>query len=252
MRSLSLRLCYLFVLCMLVSPLWAQKGDWYTFTTGSTPVCHLKIDDDELVLEGTGTPSRQGKLAGTASRGGGTERLEVKRVFNRGRMYTVHLSSDNIYFCTTFQYFKNKDSLVMFCADGVDDGYKSMQEALTAIKKDTGTHFAVTLYKKEQLDAQKRKLPVTKATEEEFSAGLEQFAGRMDQFWQYRGYGRYEPYYSWMNLIYGNAFADAFRDKFNPLTLDGKNLKVPISKYSGNPAVKKQLQEAGLLPSADQ
>jgi hypothetical protein len=252
MQSLSLRLCYLIVSCMLVSPVWAQKGDWYTFTTGTTPVCHLKIDDDELVLEGTGTPSRQTKLAGTAGRGSGAERLEVKRVFNNGRMYMVHRSPDNIYFCTTFKYFKDRDSLVMFCADGVDDGYKSMQEALTAIKRDTGSHFSITLYKKEQLDAQKRKPPVTKATEEEFSAGLEQFAGQMDKFWQYRGYGRYEPYYSWMNLIYGNAFADAFRDKFNASTLDAKNLKVPISKYSGNPAVKKQLEEAGLLPLTDQ
>lgn len=248
MRSLSISLCYL--LCLLVSPVFAQKGDWYTFTNGNEPVCHLLIDDDELIVGNAETPSRQLKLAGAPGKGsGGNERLEVKRVFDNGRMYTIHLSDDNIYFCTTFQYFKRQDSLVMFCADGVDDGYKTMQEALAAIKKDTGSHFCITLYKKEQLDALKRKPPVTKATEEEFSAGLEQFTRRMDQFWQYRGYGRYEPYYSWMNLIYGNAFADAFRDKFNPLSLDARNLKGPISKYSANPAVKKQLQDAGLLPA---
>lgn len=252
MQSLSLRLCYLFVLCMIVSPVWAQKGDWYTFTNGTAPVCHLKINDDELVLENTGTPSREVKLAGAAGRGAGTEHLEVKRVFNNGRMYTIHQSPDNVYFCTTFKYFKDRDSLVMYCADGVDDGYKTMQEALAAIKKDTGTHFSITLYKMEQLNAQKRKPPITKATEEEFIAGLEQFSRQMDQFWQYRGYGRFEPYYAWMNLIYGNAFASAFQDKFNVLSLDAKNLKVPISKYSGNPAVKKQLQEAGLLPSEEQ
>jgi hypothetical protein len=252
MQSLSLRLCYLFALFMLISPAFAQKGDWYTFTTGQSPVCHLKIDDDEVVLENTGTPARQVKLAGAAGRGDGGEHLKVKRVFDNGRMYMIHLSSDNVYFCTTFKYFKDRDSLVMYCADGVDDGYKTMQEALAAIKKDTGSHFSITLYKKEQLDAQKRKPPITKATEEEFSAGLEQFARQMDQFWQYRGYGRFEPYYTWMNLIYGNAFANAFHDKFNTLTLDAKNLKVPISKYGSNPAVKKQLEEAGLLSADDQ
>lgn len=251
MRSLSFSGCCL-TLCMLISPVFAQKGDWYTFTTGNTPVCHLKIDDDELVVETTGAPSRQVKLAGAPGRGGGAAHLEIKRVFDNGRMYTIHLSDDNIYFCTTFKYFKRQDSLVMFCADGADNGYKTMQEALAAIKKDTGSHFSITLYKKEQLDELKRKPPITKATEEEFSAGLEQFTQQMDRFWQYRGYGRYEPYYTWMNLIYGNAFAAAFRDKFNPLTLDAKNLKNPISKYSANPAVKKQLQDAGLLPEGDQ
>jgi hypothetical protein len=55
-----------------------------------------------------------------------------------------------------------------------------------------------------------------------------------------------------MNLIYGNAFANAFHNKFNALTLDAKNLKVPISKYGGNPAVKKQLEEAGLLSAEEQ
>ncbi|SHN02457.1 hypothetical protein [Chitinophaga sp. CF418] len=249
MRSLSISLCSL--LCMLISPVFAQKGDWYTFTTGNAPVCHLKIDDDELIVDNTDGPSRQVKLAGAPGKGSGEERLEVRRVFDNGRMYTIHLSDDNVYFCTTFQYFKRQDSLVMFCADGVDNGYKTMQEALAAIRKDTGSHFSITLYKKEQLDALKRKQPITKATEEEFSAGLEKFTRQMDQFWQYRGYGRYEPYYAWMNLIYGNAFADAYRDKFNPLTLDAKNLKDPISKYSANPAVKKQLQDAGLLPAED-
>lgn len=248
MRSLSLRLCCLLITSLLWNPVWAQKGDWYTFTTGNVPVCHLKISDDELVLESTGAPSRQARLAGAAGRGAGAERIAVKRVFNKGRMYTIHLSDDNLYFCTTFKYFKEKDSLVMFCADGVDNGYRSMQEALAAIKKDTGTHFSITLYKMEQLNLQKRKPSVIKATEEEFSTGLERFARQMDLFWQYRGYGRYEPYYSWMNLIYGNAFAAAFSDKFNPLSLDTRNLKTPISRYGNNPAVRKQLQDAGLIP----
>jgi hypothetical protein len=232
---------------MMAIPALAQKGDWYTFTTGTSPVCHVTITDDELVLEYADSPSKQVKLAGTGAKGGGAERIEVKRVNANGRFYMINLSSDNLYFCTTFKYFKDRDSLVMFCADGVDDGYKTMQDAMTAIKKDTGSHFSITLYKMEQLDAQKRKTPITKATEEEFSEGLHRFARQMDLFWQYRGYGRYEPYYAWMNLIYGNAFAASYNDKFNVLTLDAKNLKVPISKYGSNPSVKKQLEDAGLL-----
>lgn len=232
---------------MMAVSAFAQKGDWYTLTTGATPVCHLKISDDELIVEDGGMPSKEVKLAGARGKGDGLVHLEIRKVNANGRFYTVHYSEDNLYFCTTFKYFKDRDSLLMFCADGVDDGYKTLQEAMSAIKKDTGSHFSITLYRKEQLDAQKRKTPVSKATEEEFSTGLTRFTRYMDQFWQYRGYGRFEPFYIWMNLINGNAFANAFGDRFNTLSLDAKNLKVPIDKYSSNPMIKKQLQDAGLL-----
>jgi hypothetical protein len=159
----------------------------------------------------------------------------------------IHLADDDLYFCTTFKYFKDRDSLVMFCADGVDDGYKTLQDAMSAIKKDTGSHFSITLYRKGQLDAQKRKAPITKISEEDFSTGLNRFILQMDQFWQYRGYGRFEPFYMWMNLINGNAFANAFNDRFNTLSLDAKSLQVPMDKYGSNPTIKKQLQDAGLL-----
>jgi len=247
MRSLSLRLCYLTASFFMAVPALAQKGDWFTFTTGTSPVCQLKIDDGELIVGGTGAPSKKIKLAGTGARGDDAMHMEVKRVNANDRFYMIYLSDDNLYFVTTFKYHKKQDSLQMYCADGVDDGYKTMADAMKAIKKDTGSHFVITLYKQEQLDAKKRKAPVTKATEEEFSAGLSRFTQQMDQFWQYRGYGRFEPYYAWMSLIYGNAFANAFSDQFNPMTLDAKNLKVPISKYGSSPAVKKQLEDAGLL-----
>ena len=233
---------------MMAVSSFAQKGDWYTLTTGAVPVCHIKIDDDELAVENAGTPSREVKLAGAGGKGkaDAMEHIEVKRINADGRFYMILLSEDNLYFCTTFKYFKDRDSLVMYCADGVDDGYKTMQEALSAVKKDTGSHFSITLYRREQLDAQKRKTPISKVTEQDFSAGLTSFSQQMDRFWQYRGYGRYEPFYLWMGLIYGNAFGNAFNDGYSTLSLDAKNLKVPIGKYGTNPTIKKQLEDAGL------
>jgi len=247
MRSLSLRLCYLFASFLMVTPALAQKGDWYTYTTGPSPVVQLKIDDRELIVGSTGAPSKKARLAGTGAVNDGAMHIEIKRINANDRFYLINLSEDNLYFVTTFKYFRKEDSLQMYCADGVDDGYRTMADAMKAIKKDTGSHFVITLFRQEQLDAQKRKTPITKATEEEFSGGLTRFTQQMDRFWQYRGYGRFEPYYTWMSLIYGNAFAGSFSDQFNPLSLDAKNLKVPISKYSSNPTLKKQLEDAGLL-----
>ena len=236
--------------CLLILwtiPAAAQKGDWYTYSTGKASVCHIKIDDEELLVERMDPAFRQLKLAGAAGKTEVAEKIEVKRINANGRSYFIHLSFDNLYFCTTFKYFKKEDSLQMYCADGIDDGYQTMQDVMAAIKKDTGTHFSITLYRKEKLDEQKRKQPITKVTEEEFSAGLQGFTSRMDQFWQYRGYGRYEPFQTWMGLIYGNAFAEGFDDKFNKLSLTATNLKKPISAFGNNPAIKKQLKDAGLL-----
>ncbi|MBW8684447.1 hypothetical protein [Chitinophaga rhizophila] len=227
--------------------LFAQKGDWYTSTAGASPICHIKISDDELVIGDAGIPSREVKLAGGGKKDDGLVHIAVKRMNANGRTYMFHMSEDDLYFCTTFKYFKEQDSLVMFCADGADDAYKTLQDAMNAARKDTGSHFSITLYRKERLDAQKRKIPISKVSEQGFSEGLTRFTGEMDKFWQYRGYGRYEPFYLWMNLINGNAFANAFSDQYNPLTLDAKNLKVAITKYGSNPAIKKQLQDAGLL-----
>jgi hypothetical protein len=250
MNKLHYRLL-LSLLLLWTLPLYAQRGDWYTYSTGKGPVCHIRLGDDELVVENMDPALRQLKLSGAAGKTGGEERIEARRITANGRTYYIHLSPDALYFVTTFQYFKEKDSLLMYCADGIDDGYKTMADAIKAIKQDSGRHFSITLYTKEQLDQQKRRQSVTKATSEEFSAALQQFNQTMDQFWQYRGYGRFEPYHTWMNLIYGNAFADSFGPQCNKLSLTAANLKIPIANYSTDPAIKKQLEEAGLLQATE-
>jgi hypothetical protein len=237
-------------LCLLLfaQAALAQSGDWYTYSTGTAPVCHVKLDDNSLLIERMDPAFRQQMLQGRP--GADTpdnETLDARKLTSNGRIYYIFVSADNLYFCTTFQYFKKQDSLVMFCADGIDDGYTSVDQAIDAIKKDTGRHFMVTLYRKAHLDAQRRKQPITKITADEFTGALQQFNKTMDQFWQYRGYGRYEPYHGWMNLIYGNAFANAFDDKYNKLTLDAQHLKTPIAQYGANPDTKKLLQQAGLV-----
>jgi hypothetical protein len=239
---------YCFLLLFISSAAFAQRGEWYTYSTGKAPLCHLTINDDEMIVERMDPAFRQVKMMGRTSKADEQEHMEiVKKVNANDRVYMIHLSSDNLYFCTTLKYFKKQDSLQMFCADGADDGYKSIDEAEAAARKDTGTHFSITLYRKEKLQSQKHYTPIAKITEEEFRTALQQFTQQMDQFWQYRGYGRYEPYHAWTNLIYGNAFAASFDPRFDKLTLDAKNLKAPITQYGNEPAIKKLLQDAGLL-----
>lgn len=240
--------CLCFLLLLTTSAAFAQKGDWYTYSTGKAPLCHLTINEDELLVERMDPAFRQVKMVGQAGKSPEQEHIAIlKKVNANDKLYLIFLSDDNLYFCTTFKYFKKQDSLEMFCANGADDGYKTLEEAVAAAKKDTGTQFSIVLYRKEQLQAQKHHTPVSKITEAEFRNALQQFTQRMDQFWQYRGYGRYEPYNAWTNLIYGNAFAASFDPRFDKLTLDAKNLKTPISQYGNDPAIKKLLQEAGLL-----
>jgi hypothetical protein len=241
--------CLCFLLLLTTSTTFAQKGDWYTYSTGKAPLCHLTINDDELLVERMDPAFRQLKVAGHAGKTAEQEHIPVlKKVNAHDRLYLIFLSDDNLYFCTTFKYFKKQDSLQMFCANGADDGYKTPEEAVAAAKKDTGSRFSIVLYRKEQLQEQKRRTPISKITEAEFRTALQLFTQQMDQFWQYRGYGRYEPYHAWTNLIYGNAFAASFDPRFDKLTLDAKNLKAPITQYGNDPAMKKLLQEAGLLP----
>jgi hypothetical protein len=239
---------YCFLLLFITSSAFAQRGEWYTFSTGKAPLCHLTINDDDLIIERMDPAFRQVKIMGRTSKTDEQEKLEiVKKVNTNDKVYIIFLSEDNLYFCTTFKYFKKQDSLQMFCADGADDGYKSLDEAVAAAKKDTGTHFTITLYRKEKLQAQKRAIPIARIKEDEFKAALQLFTQQMDQFWQYRGYGRYEPYHAWANLIYGNAFAASFDPRYDKLTLDAKNLKAPITQFGNDPAMKKLLQDAGLI-----
>jgi hypothetical protein len=227
---------------------FAQKGDWYTYSTGKAPLCHLTINDDELLIEQMDPAFRQVKMMGQTAKNAVQEHIAIlKKVNANDKVYMIFLSDDNLYFCTSFKYFKKQDSLQMFCANGADDGYKTPEEAVSAAKKDTGSQFSVVLFRKEQLQEQKRRTPIAKISEAEFRTALQQFNERMDQFWQYRGYGRYEPYHAWMNLIYGNAFAASFDPRYDKLSLDAKNLKAPISQYGNDPAIKKLLQDAGLL-----
>lgn len=246
---ISCKQCYYFLLLLFIAPAaFAQRGDWYTFSTGKAPLCHIAIDDNELIVERMDPAFRQAKIAGQAGKGNEDEHIKiVKKVNTDDRVHIIHLSDDNLYFVTTLQYFRKGDSLLMYSADGSDDGYKTVEEAVAAAKRDTGSHFAILLYRKEQLQEQKRFTPIAKISEPEFKAALQQFTQRMDQFWKYRGYGRYEPYHTWTNLIYGNAFAASFDPKYDKLTLDAKNLKTPIAQYGQDPAIKKLLQDAGLI-----
>ncbi|SFE77384.1 hypothetical protein SAMN05518672_11041 [Chitinophaga sp. CF118] len=240
--------CFYFLLLLIAPAAFAQKGEWYTYSTGKAPLCHLTINDDELIVERMDPAFRQVKMMGQPGKDGEQEHLKIiKKVNANDRVYMIFLSADNLYFCTTLKYFRKQDSLQMFCADGADDGYKTQDEAVAAAKKDTGTHFSITLFRKEQLQEQKRHTPVAKITEAEFRDALQQFTQYMDQFWQYRGYGRYEPYHTWTNLIYGNAFAASFDPRFDKLSLNAKNLKTPIAQYGNDPAIKKLLQDAGLV-----
>ena len=239
---------YLLILCL--RPAYGQKGDWYTYSTGKQPFCHLVFGDDELVVDRTDPVFREEGISGRKKMDNEADHIQVlKKITKNNRIYLIFQSFDGLYFCTTFLYFKAQDSLLMYCADGVDDGYKSLAEAVAAINKDKGQDFSITLYKKEKLDQQLRKQPISKITEQDFGAGLQKFSDRMDKFWQDRGYGRFEPYHGWMNLIYGNAFANGFDEKYNKLSLTGKQLSVPISNYSGNTGIKRLLESAGFLKS---
>lgn len=234
-------------LLLLAQALFAQSGDWYTYSTGTAPICHIKIEDDKVLIERMDPAFRQYTLQGHAASEDAVEKLEVRKYNANNRLYLFFMSFDDLYFCTTLQYFKKQDSMVMFCANGADDGYKRAADAMNAIKKDTGTHFVITLYRKARLESQRSKQSVSKISKDEFSQALQHFNQAMDEFWQYRGYGRYEPYHSWMNLIYGNAFANAFDRKYNKLSLDAKNIKALIAQYGADTTVHKLLQEAGLI-----
>jgi hypothetical protein len=240
--------CLCFLLLLTTSAAFAQKGEWYTYSTGKAPLCHITINEDELLVERMDPAFRQVKMMGQTAKNAEQEHIVIlKKVIAHDKIYMIFLSDDNLYFCTTFKYFRKQDSLQMFCADGADDAYKTLDEAVAATKKDTGTQFSIVLYRKEQLQEQKHHTPISKITEAEFRTALQQFTQQMDQFWQYRGYGRYEPYHAWTNLIYGNAFAASFDPRFDKLSLDAKNLKAPITQYGNDPAIKKLLVEAGLL-----
>lgn len=240
--------CLCFLLLLTSSATFAQKGDWYTYSTGKAPLCHLTINDDELLVERMDPAFRQVKMAGQKGKSAEQEHIPIlKKVNANDKFYLIFLSDDNLYFCTTFKYFRKQDSLQMFCANGADDGYKTPELAIAAAKKDTGSQFSIVLFRKEQLQEQKRRIPISKITEAEFRTALQLFTQQMDQFWQFRGYGRYEPYHAWTNLIYGNAFAASFDPRFDKLSLDAKNLKAPITQYGNDPAIKKLLQDAGLL-----
>jgi hypothetical protein len=237
-----------YLLLLLTAPAFAQRGDWYTYSTGKAPLCHIVINDDELIVERMDPAFKQVKMAGTAGKGSDDEHIKILKMITTGdKVHIIHLSADNLYFCTTLQYFRVGDSLQLYCADGPDDGYKTMEEAVAAAQKNEGQHFAVLLYRREQLEEQKRFIPISKITEAEFRNALQQFSQHMDQFWKYRGYGKYEPFHLWTNLIYGNAFATSFDPRYNKLSLDASNLKEPIAAYGSDPAVKKLLQDAGLV-----
>lgn len=236
-------------LCLIlsVSAAMAQKGEWYTWSTGSSPVTHLTISKDEIMVELTPV-GKQGGINGRTNKGETAEHLKiVKRVEKNDRNYYVFQSFDGLYFTVTFK--DAGDSLLMYCADGADDGYKGLNEAVDGINKDKGTDFYITLLKKEVVDGEMRKGSVAKISEQEFGTALQSFNTKMEQFWQDRGYGRYEPYHGFMNLIYGNAFANAFGDKYSKLSLSMKELKIPIEQYKGNPTIKRLLESAGFLKS---
>jgi hypothetical protein len=236
-------ICLCFIL--LASGAMAQKGEWYTWSTGSSPVTHLSISKDEIVLELTPV-GKQGGINGRTKKEDTSEHLKIeKRVEKNDRNYLIFQSFDGLYFAVSFK--ESGDSLLMYCADGADDGYKGLNEALEGINKDKGTDFFITLLKKEAVDKEMKKGSVARITAEEFGAALQNFTTRMDQFWQARGYGRYEPYHGFMNLIYGNAFANAFGDKYSKLSLTTKELKVPIESYKGNTTIKRLLESAGFL-----
>lgn len=239
-----------FCLFFFISATTAQKGDWYTWSTGSTPAVHVTISSDEIVLDRTDPASRQGRISGRKSGDLEAEHLKIlKKVEKNDRTYLIFQSFDGLYFVTTLRKTASGDSVLMYCADGSEDGYKGLNEALDGIAKDKGSAFYITLFKKEVVDAERRKGPVSKITEEEFRAALEGFNNKMDKFWQDRGYGRYEPYHGFMNLIYGNAFANAFGNKYSKLSLITKELKTPIANYSSNPNIHRLLESAGFLKS---
>ncbi|WP_343673384.1 hypothetical protein [Chitinophaga sp.] len=245
-RILSSCLCLFF----FISAAMAQKGDWYTWSTGTTPAVHVTISGDEIVLDRTDPASRQGGISGRKSNNLEAEHLSIiKKVEKNNRTYLVFQSFDGLYFVTTLQKTPSGDSVLMYCADGIEDGYKGLNEALEAIGKDKGASFYITLFKKEVIDAEKRKGPVSKIKEQEFGAALQAFNDKMDKFWQDRGYGRFDPYHGFMNLIYGNAFANAFGDKYSKLSLITKELKIPINNYSNNPTIRRLLEAAGFLKS---
>lgn len=239
-----------FSLFFFISATMAQKGDWYTWSTGITPAVHVTISSDEIVLDRTDPAARQGGISGRKSNDLEAEHLEIlKKVEKNNRTYLIFQSFDGLYFVTTLQKTASGDSVRMYCADGSEDGYRGLNEALEGITKDKGTAFYITLFKKEVIDAERRKGPVSKITEGEFGAALQAFNNQMDKFWQDRGYGRYEPYHGFMNLIYGNAFANAFGDKYSKLSLIAKELKTPIANYSSNPTIHRLLESAGFLKS---
>ncbi|MBP1650395.1 MAG: hypothetical protein H6Q26_552 [Bacteroidetes bacterium] len=237
-------------LFFFISAAMAQKGDWYTWSTGTTPAVHVTINGDEIVLDRTDPATKQGGISGRKSNDLEAEHLKIiKKVEKNDRTYLIFQSFDGLYFVTTLQKSPSGDSVFMYCADGIEDGYKGLNEALDGIKKDNGSNFYITLFKKEVIDAEKRKVPVSKITGSEFGTALQTFTDKMDKFWQDRGYGHFEPYHGFMNLIYGNAFANAFGNKYSKLSLITKELKTPIANYSNNPNIRKLLESAGFLKS---
>lgn len=239
-----------FCLFFFISATMAQKGDWYTWSTGTTPAVHVTISSDEIVLDRTDPASKQGGISGRKSNDLEAEHLNIlKKVEKNDRTYLIFQSFDGLYFVTTLQKTASGDSVLMYCADGCEDGYKGLNEAVDGIGKDKGKDFYITLFKKEVVDAERRKGSVSKITEQEFGVALEAFNKRMDEFWQDRGYGRFEPYHGFINLIYGNAFANAFGDKYSKLSLITKELKTPITNYSSKPNIHRLLEAAGFLKS---
>lgn len=245
-KVISSCLCLFF----FISATMAQKGDWYTWSTGTSPAVHVTISGDEIVLDRTDPATRQGGISGRKSNEMEAEHLKIlKKVEKNARTYLIFQSFDGLYFVTTLQKSPSGDAVLMYCADGAEDGYKGLNEALDGISKDKGSDFYITLFKKEVIDAERRKGSVSKISEQEFATALQAFSDKMDKFWQDRGYGRFEPYHGFVNLIYGNAFATAFGDKYSKLSLITRELKTPINNYSNNPDIRRRLESAGFLKS---
>lgn len=238
--------------CLFLLSSWclAQiKGEWYTYTTGNGPIAQLTISEKNISLSNQDIGFRPLRNYNSANaRTDNEEKITVIKDFNtKGKTYLVHVSYDSLFFCTSFRYDKSNKILWMYCADGTDNGYKSLNELQDAIKKDTGSHFAIALYRKDDMEKQLSLKSITSINKEIFSTALQSFNTSMDQFWQYRGYGRYEPFHSWMNLIFGNAWANAFPDTFNKQSLTPKNINALIRKYEKDPDVRKLLIAAGLI-----
>ncbi len=123
-KIISCCLCLFF----FISATMAQKGDWYTWSTGITPAVHVTISNDEIVLDRTDPATKQGGISGRKSNEMAAEHLQIlKKVVKNNRSYLVFQSFDGLYFVTTLQKSPSGDTILMYCADGIEDGYKGLR-----------------------------------------------------------------------------------------------------------------------------